>query len=425
MDCSSVGRNRRYAKYAAELIESTLPTTLRTTPSTPDTGGDLDGAACDSSAGYISPGTTCEEQEQTQRASSRNRSPIDSTVESSCTRLPDNDDVAITQQSYEPTAHTVSLVCSQRDFDSKGPSKDDDKLHCQGPSSKPLRKRDSISLEKAGSDSGNNSSQEGSNGGDDSSDVDGNDNGDESDESDESSGTANDDAASGGHGSRRCDSDNSPSETDKEKERPSNISSDNESDNNCHRPRKRRRVTKDQESDQTRRAKVHRAESRSCSLPVQSLSRQSRRAGVGFAPSPPTSHDMSGLETESDEDGIVQPTASFSEWQLHDATLKSVMINGITTYQLLFKRACRAKARQVSHEKPKSCSQTKDFHGWPSQERGRRVRFSAEEDELIIELKEKLGLSWTEIYDRCSTTFVRRSKEALQVRYCTKLKGRR
>lgn len=404
-----------------------MPNTLRTTPSIPDTGGDLDEAACDLSAGHLSPGTTCEEQEHTQRASSRNRSPVDTTVESRCTRLPTNDDVTITQQSYEPTAHTVSLVCSQPDFDDKDPSKDDEKLHRQEPPCKSFRSQDVITAEKAGSDSVSDSSQEGSNGGDGSSDVDSSDNGDESDDS---SGTADDDTGSGGNGSRRCESDYTPSETDGEKERASNISSDYESDDDCHRPRKRRRVTKDQASDQTRRAKVRRGKSRSCSSPGQSPSRQLQRVCAGFAPSPPTSHDMSGLETESDEDGIVPPTASFSEWQLHDATLKSVVINGVTTYQLLFKRACqtrrpRARPRQSSRTKPKFCSRTGGFVGLPGTERGRRVRFSAEEDSLIIKLKEELGLSWTEIYDRCSTAFVRRSKEALQVRYCTKLKSRR
>ena len=51
---------------------------------------------------------------------------------------------------------------------------------------------------------------------------------------------------------------------------------------------------------------------------------------------------------------------------------------------------------------------------------GKRCHFSSDDDALLVQLKEKEGLSWDEITDH----FPGRSKGALQVHYCTKLKQR-
>jgi Myb-like DNA-binding domain len=51
---------------------------------------------------------------------------------------------------------------------------------------------------------------------------------------------------------------------------------------------------------------------------------------------------------------------------------------------------------------------------------GKRSKFTPEEDESLVELKGRRGLSWEEI----NTQFPKRSMGTLQVRYSTKLKAR-
>ncbi|OAQ58142.1 myb-like DNA-binding domain-containing protein [Pochonia chlamydosporia 170] len=53
-----------------------------------------------------------------------------------------------------------------------------------------------------------------------------------------------------------------------------------------------------------------------------------------------------------------------------------------------------------------------------------RAKFTSDEDDLIKTLKEEEQLTWTQIQERHDNQFHRRSKESLQVRYCTKLKNR-
>lgn len=401
---------------------STAPDTLRTALPTPNTGDDLNGAARGSSAGRDSPSIPAQGLERMRSASSRKRSLSASTVASRRNGPPDNTGTDIRERSFESASSTVDEVSSRRVCDIKDPSSNEAELRCLLPRRTTSGNRDSSSTESTVSDSVNESdlAVDGGSDGVHSSDDDSN---DSDDEGNDCSGTADND---GGDRGRRYDSEYSPSETDDEEERRSNIPSDGDAQDDGHRAKKRRRVMKDQASNQTRRASFHRVNSVSCSPPAERQSGSARRC---FVPSPPTSHDMSGRETDGDEDENAAPTASFSEWQLHDATLKCVTIDGVTTYQLQFKRACKT-LRSNSRTQPtwrarrKPRSRTRGFDGLSGKERGGRVRFSPEEDRLIIELKEEHGLTWAEIYQRCSRTFVTRSKEALQVRYCTKLKCR-
>lgn len=55
-----------------------------------------------------------------------------------------------------------------------------------------------------------------------------------------------------------------------------------------------------------------------------------------------------------------------------------------------------------------------------SRPRPRSIKFLSEDDQLLIDLKERQGLSWKEITKR----FPGRSQGSLQVRYCTRLKRR-
>ncbi|KAK8144639.1 hypothetical protein G3M48_005532 [Beauveria asiatica] len=69
------------------------------------------------------------------------------------------------------------------------------------------------------------------------------------------------------------------------------------------------------------------------------LSRSPRRAQSVNMLSPPASHNPSESESDKVSDGGMASAASFDEWQLHNAALKCVSIDGVTTYQLQFQRA--------------------------------------------------------------------------------------
>lgn len=53
-----------------------------------------------------------------------------------------------------------------------------------------------------------------------------------------------------------------------------------------------------------------------------------------------------------------------------------------------------------------------------------RRMFTQDEDRWLVELKERQEFPWVEIHRRFCRRFTERSKESLQVRYCTKLKQR-
>ena len=55
-----------------------------------------------------------------------------------------------------------------------------------------------------------------------------------------------------------------------------------------------------------------------------------------------------------------------------------------------------------------------------SRPRGPKLKFSAEEDKMLVELKENKNLTWKQIAD----FFPGRTSGTLQVRYCTKLKAK-
>ncbi|KAI9692451.1 MAG: hypothetical protein M1822_006682 [Bathelium mastoideum] len=81
---------------------------------------------------------------------------------------------------------------------------------------------------------------------------------------------------------------------------------------------------------------------------------------------------------------------------------------------------------------PTSPTLTQHFHGPPSvvgqegmpppaaRPRGPKLKFTPEDDQLLVDLKEKKNLTWKQIAD----FFPGRSSGTLQVRYCTKLKAK-
>ena len=91
-----------------------------------------------------------------------------------------------------------------------------------------------------------------------------------------------------------------------------------------------------------------------------------------------------------------------------------------------------AKSQRMGPEAPSSAQAQAQDHGPPSvvgqpgmpepapRPKGPKLKFTPEDDALLVELKETKDLTWKQIAD----FFPGRSSGTLQVRYCTKLKAK-
>ena len=137
-----------------------------------------------------------------------------------------------------------------------------------------------------------------------------------------------------------------------------------------------------------------------------------RDVGPSGIASPPLSH------ISSDCGPFLEGSyASFTEWPLHDASLKRVMVNGKATFQLQF--AWDLDAESGHRHQPAKNQRTKRAAST------RQGKFTPEEDELLIKLKGGQGGSWNDIHRKFAEVFPRRSLGSLQVHYSTHLKDRK
>ncbi|KAI1319733.1 hypothetical protein F5Y16DRAFT_405865 [Xylariaceae sp. FL0255] len=102
--------------------------------------------------------------------------------------------------------------------------------------------------------------------------------------------------------------------------------------------------------------------------------------------------------------------AKFEEWPLQNVLLKRVIKH-------------EGDSTDVTIENQRPNSRSERPHTSKKRGRAGKGTFASDEDQYFIELKE-LGLPWKDIYKRFTESFPGRSRGALQVRYCTKLKGR-
>ena len=192
---------------------------------------------------------------------------------------------------------------------------------------------------------------------------------------------------------------------------------DKEEDDNDVRPTPRKRSKIDSPTHATLnstfaqrlRPRGHISQTRKFQTPARGRGRPRRQT----IPSPPSS-------TSHDDQGSAEPAfAKFEEWPLENACLKRVTENGVTTFQLQFSwDSCTKNGHETRNRRNPAKSRNSAKHTPVT-----KVAFTAEEDNLLIELKRQ-ELSWQETYEQFTEKFPGRSKGTLQVRYCTKLKGR-
>ncbi|UPL00878.1 hypothetical protein LCI18_011812 [Fusarium solani-melongenae] len=116
--------------------------------------------------------------------------------------------------------------------------------------------------------------------------------------------------------------------------------------------------------------------------------------------------------------------ARFQEWPLENVLMKCITENGKTTFQFQFEWPLCTDHPHVTSVIPDS---TRSFTTRKTAKRApaRRAKYSDDEDNFLIQLKEEENLGWAEIRQRFAQRFPERGGSSLQVHYCTKLKYRR
>ncbi|KAF5700099.1 hypothetical protein FMUND_14469 [Fusarium mundagurra] len=115
--------------------------------------------------------------------------------------------------------------------------------------------------------------------------------------------------------------------------------------------------------------------------------------------------------------------AQFQEWQLENVSMKRITENGKTTFQFQFEWPLCTNHPHATSASPDS-ARSVPTRTATKQALARRVRYSDDEDNFLIQLKEVEQLGWSEIRQRFAQRFPGRGGSGLQVHYCTKLKDR-
>ncbi|KAJ6440239.1 High-affinity glucose transporter [Purpureocillium lavendulum] len=138
--------------------------------------------------------------------------------------------------------------------------------------------------------------------------------------------------------------------------------------------------------------------------------RKRHRAGSPFRtlPSPPAS-----TSTDIDADDVSK-VAEFEEWALENVVLKRIMVDGVATFQLQFDWNLCIKHCGSKPKPPKRVQRGANRSAPQRRNSARQSKFTADEDDLILRLKDELQLPWTEIHRRHIEQYPGRSKGSLQ-----------
>ncbi|WAO96062.1 Hypothetical protein NCS54_01372300 [Fusarium falciforme] len=196
-------------------------------------------------------------------------------------------------------------------------------------------------------------------------------------------------------------------------------SEDDDVDDEEHQDHKRRKVSK-YPSCSTHNAATSARDSRrrrrSTRASARSLRERDTSALGLLSPTPPRARSI-----PSEASAVL---ARFQEWPLENVSMKRITENGKTTFQFQFEwPLCtnHQHATSVIPDSARSVATKRTTKRAPA----KRGKYSDDEDNFLIQLKEEEQLRWAEIRRRFAQRFPERGSSSLQVHYCTKLKYRR
>ncbi|KAH7129685.1 hypothetical protein B0J13DRAFT_452591 [Dactylonectria estremocensis] len=195
-------------------------------------------------------------------------------------------------------------------------------------------------------------------------------------------------------------------------------SEDDDFDDEEHQDRKRRKASRSPSCsirNAATSARDSRRRRRSTRAVAQSLRERDTSALGVLSPTP--SHARS---VPSEASAFL---ARFQEWPLENVSMKRITENGKTTFQFQFEwPLCtnHPHATSVIPDSTRSIATKKRTKRAPA----KRAKYSDDEDNFLIQLKEEEQLGWAEIRRRFAQRFPERGGSGLQVHYCTKLKDR-
>ncbi|KAK8147550.1 hypothetical protein G3M48_001449 [Beauveria asiatica] len=158
-----------------------------------------------------------------------------------------------------------------------------------------------------------------------------------------------------------------------------------------------------------------------------SISRRNRSLSKGSASFTSAAGDKVAGSTpsalpERADNATVSTDAAFDEWVSQDVVLQRTIMNGKASFHFQFDwDLCMNHGEELG----KICrTSSQQGRGRSTVKSNGRRKFTADEEQWLVTWKETQGLCWADIHQRFCDQFEERSKESLQVRYCTKLKRR-
>ncbi|KAM5360365.1 hypothetical protein ACJA88_014858 [Fusarium oxysporum] len=190
----------------------------------------------------------------------------------------------------------------------------------------------------------------------------------------------------------------------------------------------------DEEHQDRKRRKVSKSLSRS----AHNADTSTRDSRLRRRPTRASAHSL--RERDTSALGLLGPTSSrarsipseasavlarFQEWPLENVSMKRITENGKTTFQFQFEWPFCTDHRHATSVIPDSTTRSAATRKTTKRAPARREKYSDDEDNFLIKLKEEEKLGWAEIRQRFAQRFPERGGSSLQVHYCTKLKYRR
>ena len=168
-------------------------------------------------------------------------------------------------------------------------------------------------------------------------------------------------------------------------------------------------------------ARFQHADCSALRTPLLRTQQSDDHATAGNKPSAPTSHPA------SDGKGAGVTMACFEEWPLENVVLKRALVDGVATFQMQFDWVV-CKMHDLGNAKMGNASKPGTLIGATGGKNRRAyskyARFTTEEKDFLLSLREDATLSWKDIHQQFNTAFPPRSRQSLQVQYYKSMKRR-